>query len=207
MSEGMLVIAVIGIFAAVATTIGEIAVLSMFHMSAPEGSEGRSKRKKIHLGYFIGSGLGLLASVTIALVFRHFILFEHLCWLGIVPVAIGIYYLAFPVADREIVKTGTIMDKARTVLPSFGLYLVVAMALSIDDLGIFIPLLSVINPTGMILVAVIALANIAIIMIGSWHISNITSVKYYIDIIQRWLAPTLFIIIGVFVLAQGTIFV
>ena len=202
----MLAIIAVGLAAAVATTIGEIAVLTMFYISAPEGPEGKTKRKIIDLGYFIGSGLGILLSVVVALGFRHLIPFEYLCWLGAIPIAVGIFYLLRPVADREICKAGTVMDKLRTVLTPLGLYTMLAMVLALDDLTVYIPLLSVIGPVEMAAVLIIAVANIAVMIIGSRYIRNIASIKCHIDRIQRWLAPALFILIGLFVLAQGSLF-
>ena len=206
MPGGILAIAAIGIVAAVATTIGEIAVLTMFYISTPEGPEGRTKRRIIDTGYFIGSGLGILVSAAVALGFRHFVPFEYLCWLGIVPIAMGIHYLLRPVADREICKAGTLVDKMRSVLTPLGLYTMLAMVLTLDDLTVYIPLLSVISQTEMVLVLIIAVANIALMVSASRYIRNITSIKCHIDRIQRWLAPMLFILIGVFVLAQGSLF-
>ncbi len=203
----ILAIIALGVAAAVATTIGEFAVLTMFYISAPEGPQGRTKRKIIDTGYFIGSGLGILLSAIIALALKEFVSLNYLCWLGVIPVAVGIYYLLRPVADREICKAGFIMNTARTKLTSLGLYTVMALALSLDDLSIYIPLLSVSDPLEMALILIIAVANIAIMIIASRHISNISSVKCHIDKIQRWLAPALFILIGIYVLARGMMFI
>lgn len=199
-------IVAVGLAAAVATTIGEIAVLTMFYISAPEGPEGKTKRRIIDMGYFIGSGLGILLSAVVALGFRHLIPFDYLCWLGVVPIAVGIFYLLRPVADREICKAGTVMDKLRTMLTPLGLYTMLAMVLALDDLTVYIPLLSVVSPSGMAVILIIAVVNIAIMIVGSRYIRNIASVKCHIDRIQRWLAPALFILIGVFVLAHGSLF-
>ncbi len=202
----MSAIIALGITAAVATTIGEIAVLTMFYISSPEGPEGRTKRRIIDMGYFLGSGLGILLSAVIALSLRHFVSLDYLYWLGAVPVAVGVYYLLRPVADREMCKAGTLMGKARCRLSPLGLYTVLAMALAVDDLSVYVPLLSVLGPAEMAVILIIAVANIAIMILGSRYIRNISSIKCHIDKIQRWLAPVLFILVGVFVLAQGNLF-
>ena len=99
------------------------------------------------------------------------------------------------------------MNTARTKLTSLGLYTVVALALSLDDLGVYIPLLSVSDPFEIALILIIAVANIAIMIISSRYTSNISSIKCHIDKIQRWMAPTLFILIGIYVLARGMMYI
>lgn len=200
----IILIILAGAVAAMATTIGEIAVLTMFYLSAPEGPEGRRKRRAIDTGYILGSAVGLLISAAVAVILIQLPLEKILPWLGVIPVVIGLYYIFRPVADRGIYKAGKIMDKARSKLTSLALFTMVSLAMCIDDLGVFVPLLAVMEPVEMLVIVIIAILNFFFIVILSRRISNIASIKGHIDTLQQRVVPILFILIGIYIYVKGT---
>ncbi|HKM09149.1 MAG TPA: cadmium resistance transporter [Candidatus Methanomethylophilaceae archaeon] len=199
----IILILLAGAVAAMATTIGEIAVLTMFYLSAPEGQEGRKKRRTIDTGYILGSIIGLLVSLVVAVILIQLPIERFLPWLGAIPIVIGLYYIFRPVADRGIYKAGKVMDKARSKLASLALYTIVTLALCMDDLGVFVPLLAVMEPLEMLAIVLVAIANLLFIVLLSRRISNIASIKGHIDTLQQRVVPLLFILIGIYIYMKG----
>ena len=79
----------------------------------------------------------------------------------------------------------------------------IALALSFDDFGVYIPLLAMMEIQEILIIIFAAIVNIILVIYVSQRISNIAFIKHYLDQVSRWLIPIVFISIGLFVIISG----
>lgn len=199
----VLTILALGIVTAVATSLDEIVILVMFQGSASAGPDGRRRRKTIGLGYFIGSCLGVLIAVSIAIGLVQSPIQEYIFWLGLIPILMGLYSLIHPKDDNGLQVAGSLISKTRSSLTPVVQYIVIALALSFDDFGVYIPLLAMMEIQEILIIIFAAIVNIILVIYVSQRISNIAFIKHYLDQVSRWLIPIVFISIGLFVIISG----
>lgn len=193
---------VLGFVVALATNVDKVVVFSMFHSSVPRGLDGRYRRRIINLGCFIGSCFGLLIYASVILGIIQLPIQEYLFWLGLIPISMGAYFLIRP-GDNEIQTAGSTIGKTSSSLTPLIQYIVIALVLSIDDLGVYIPLVAEMGASEILIIMFVAIVNIILVIYVSQRISNISVIKRYLDKVGRWLIPFIFILIGSFILISG----
>ncbi len=197
------VIFALGIVTAIATSLDEIIVLAMFHGSVAPGPEGRHRRRIIGLGYFLGSLFGVFIFAGIAVGLVQFPVQRYIFWLGLIPILMGIYSLIHTKDDSELQTAGSIIGRTRGSLAPLAQYIIIALVLSFDDFGVYIPLLAVMRTQEILMIIFAAVINVILVIYVSQRISNLAVVKRYLDKVAQWLIPVIFILIGLFVIING----
>lgn len=161
------------------------------------------KRQAIERGYIIGSLLSITIYSTVALGLIQIPNHRLLSWMGAIPIALGIYALIRPKGvDAELEVAANISTRMSGFSPMLQ-FTVLAIVLSIDDFGVYIPLLTSMELGEIfIMIAVAVIGLIGIIAAGK-KISDTSSVKKMLDKVERWLVPVLFIVIGLYTLING----
>ncbi|MGE4212542.1 MAG: cadmium resistance transporter [Candidatus Methanomethylophilaceae archaeon] len=196
---------ILALLTVVATSLDEVVLLAMFYGTAPAGKAGSERRRAIGTGYIAGSILAVMISATVALGLVHIPNDRMLSWIGLIPLAMGIYALVRPKgAKEELEVAGTVAAHTKGFGPATQ-FAVLALILSFDDFGVYIPLLTGMELGEAMIMIIVAIVCIFGIAMAGKHISNVPSVKSILDRAERWLVPVLFIAIGAYTVIEGQI--
>lgn len=144
-----------------------------------------------------------MISATVALGLLQIPNNRLLSWIGIISLAMGIYALARPKSEKEELEVaGTVAFHTKNFGPAMQ-FAVLALMLSLDDFGAYIPLLAGMELGEALIMIVVAIVCIIGIVLAGRRISNFSSVKDILDKAERWLVPVLFIAIGAYTVIEG----
>jgi cadmium resistance protein CadD (predicted permease) len=196
---------ILALLTVVATSLDEVVLLAMFYGTAPAGTAGSDKRRAIGTGYITGSILAVMISATVALGLVQIPNNRILSWIGLIPLAMGIYALARPRgAKEELEVAGAVSAHTKGFGPAIQ-FAVLALVLSLDDFGVYIPLLAGMELGEALIMIVVAMVCIFGIALTGSRISSLSSVKNTLDKTERWLVPVLFMAIGAYTVIEGQI--
>jgi cadmium resistance protein CadD (predicted permease) len=194
---------ILALLTVVATSLDEVVLLAMFYGTVPSGRAGSDRRRAIGTGYITGSILAVMISATVALGLVQIPNNQLLSWIGIIPLIMGIYALARPNGEKEELEVaGTVAVHTKGFGPAMQ-FAVLALVLSIDDFGVYIPLLAGMELGEALIMIAVAITCIFGIALAGRRISKVSSVKNIVEKAERWLVPVFFIVIGAYTVIEG----
>ncbi|MEA4977554.1 MAG: cadmium resistance transporter [Methanomassiliicoccaceae archaeon] len=196
---------ILALLTVVATSLDEVILLAMFYGTVPADPYGTDRRRAIGRGYIVGSILAIMISATVSLGLVQIPDHSLLSWIGLIPIIMGVYSLIRPKGQKdELEVAGTVAEHTSGLAPTLQ-FVILALVLSVDDFGVYIPLLtSMVLGEALIMIITAIICVFIIAMIGR-RISDISSVKRILDKVERWLVPVLFIAIGAYTVLDGQI--
>ena len=181
------------IVAYVATNIDDIFVLIFLYASAVK----RSDFRKIMLGKYIGIytilGISFLASWGLG-----FIPEEYICFLGIIPILLGIkaYFDENRQDDSETSETAEREIKTALIASAA----IITIANSADNIGVYIPLFTEYTlPQMLVTVIVFAVMTFLWCILGE-KIATLAPVQNMIRKYKRIAIPLVYILLGIYIL-------
>ena len=190
---------ILALLTVVATSLDEVVLLAMFYGTVPSGRAGSDRRRAIGTGYITGSILAVMISATVALGLVQIPNNRLISWIGIIPLVMGIYALARPNGEEEELEVaGTVAVHTKGFGPAMQF-----AVLSIDDFGVYIPLLAGMELGEALIMIAVAITCIFGIALAGRRISKVSSVKNILEKAERWLVPVFFIVIGAYTVIEG----
>lgn len=184
----------------VATSIDYVIILLiLFSQTMKKG-----QLKSIVIGQYLGTailvGVSLLAAYSLTLVPSHWV-----GLLGLIPI-----YLGIRVWKREEDEDDeeNLLSRLSSGNPNrlFVTITVITLAAGGDNIGVYIPYFSTLNPSETVVMLVVFAILVAVLCYLSYRLAAVKTISETIENWERWIVPTVFIGLGILIMAENGTF-
>lgn len=158
------------------------------------------RTREVFLGHYVGFSLGLVAAVVGAVLAAE-LLQGWTFLLGVVPLGMGLWGLLRQPPE-------TTVEKLPVVSNSIGRTAVVAVAgigLSGENIAVFIPFFAGLSPSELALIVVVYTFGAGVVFLVASVVVSRVVVDGIPDLLDRWLVPTVLVLVGGYVVLTGWI--
>ncbi|ANU20656.1 cadmium resistance protein CadD [Planococcus plakortidis] len=184
----------------VATSIDYVIILLiLFSQTMKKG-----QLKSIIIGQYLGTsilvGASLLAAYGLTLVPTHWV-----GLLGLIPIYLGIkvWKREEEENDEEDLLSRLSSGKSNRL---FVTITVITLAAGGDNIGVYIPYFSTLNPSETIVMLVVFAIMTAVLCYLSYRLAAVKSVSETIEKWERWIVPVVFIGLGILIMVENGTF-
>lgn len=184
----------------VATSIDYVIILLiLFSQTMKKG-----QLKSIVVGQYLGTailvGVSLLAAYGLTLVPTHWV-----GLLGLIPIYLGVkvWKREEEENDEEDLLSPLSSGKSNRL---FVTITVITLAAGGDNIGVYIPYFSTLNPSETVVMLVVFAIMIAILCYLSYRLASFKSVSETIEKWERWIVPVVFIGLGILIMVENGTF-
>lgn len=176
-----------------------IILLILFSQTLKKG-----QLKSIVIGQYLGTailvGVSLLAAYGLTLVPPHLV-----GLLGLIPI-----YLGIRIWKREEDENNeeNILSRLSSGNPNRLFITITAITLAAggDNLGVYIPYFSTLNPSETIVMLIVFAILVAVLCYLSYQLASVKKVSKTIEKWERWIVPIIFIGLGLMILLENETF-
>ncbi len=184
----------------VATSIDYVIILLiLFSQTMKKG-----QLKSIVIGQYLGTailvGVSLLAAYGLTLVPTHWV-----GLLGLIPIYLGVkvWKREEEENDEEDLLSRLSSGKSNRL---FVTITIITLAAGGDNIGVYIPYFSTLNPSETVVMLVVFAIMIAILCYLSYRLASVKSVSETIEKWERWIVPVVFIGLGILIMVDNGTF-
>lgn len=158
------------------------------------------RRSEVLLGHYAGFGVGLTGAILGAL-FAAGVLGEWTVLLGVVPLGMGVYGLLVRHPETEFTEPTPLSGPTRRV----GVVTAAGIGLSGENLAVFIPFFAGLTTAELALVVALYLVSAGVLFVGALLAVAVLPTAEFPPWVDRWLVPTVLILVGLYVLGAGLV--
>ena len=155
---------------------------------------------EVLVGHYIGFSLGLAAAVFGAILAAE-LLQEWTFLLGLVPLGLGVWGLARQPPEATIEQS--------TVVPSstgrIGVVTVAGLGLSGENIAVFVPFFIELTPAELAVILVVYLVAAGVVFLAAFGAVARVVTDGIPDWLDRWLVPSVLVLVGGYVVVAGWI--
>lgn len=153
---------------------------------------------EVFIGHYVSFCIGLSLAVLGALVATE--LFEEWMYLiGILPLSVGIWGLL----DRPPEDVVEDAPAIPNVIGRIGVVMIAGLGISGENIAVYIPLLTGLSTAELLLIIGIYLVGAGLVFLFAYLIVHRVVTDGISERLDRWLVPTVLVIVGGYVLAMG----
>ena len=157
---------------------------------------------EVFVGHYIGFCVGLVVAVVGAVLAAE-LLQEWKFLLGIVPLCLGVWGILRQPPETSVEKLPAVPNS----LGRIGVVTVTGIGLSGENIAVFIPFFIDLSLSGLILISMVYLFGAGVVFLAALAIVSRVTVDRIPDSLDRWLVPTVLVLVGGYVILTGLIIV
>ena len=184
----------IGVWLFVVTHIDTLIVISVFC------ADNDYRIWEVFTGHYLAFCIGLTAAV-IASILAAELLQEWTFLLGLIPLSIGIWGLMRRPPETSIEEFPPVPNSIGRV----GVVTLAGIGLSGENLAVFIPFFVDLSPSELTFIVVVYLIGAGLVFLTALLIVYRAAVDGISERLDRWLVPTVLLVVGGYVLVTGLI--
>ena len=155
---------------------------------------------EVFVGHYLGFCLGLGAAVVGALVASE--LFQEWTFLlGLVPLGLGLWGLLSSPPETTVEQSPTVPDPAGRI----GVVTVAGIGLSGENIAVFVPFFADLSTGVLALIVALYVVGAGVVFLVALLVVYRFATEGIPDRLDRWLVPTVLVVIGSYVVATGLV--
>ena len=188
------------VVAYVATSIDYVIILLILFSQTLKKGQLRSIVIGQYLGTTILVGVSLLAAYGLTLVPPHWV-----GLLGLIPIYLGIRVWK---REEEEEDEENLLSRLSSGKPNrlFITVTVITLAAGGDNIGVYIPYFSTLNPSETIVMLVVFTILVAVLCYLSYRLASIKTISETIEKWEHWIVPIVFIGLGILIMMENGTF-
>jgi len=185
---------VVAVWLFVATNLDTLVVVSAFC------ADNDYRVWEVFVGHYVGFCLGLAAAVLGATVASH-LLAEWTFLLGVVPLALGLWGLFRQPPEATIDDSAVVPNSLGRV----GVVTVAAVGLSGENLAVYIPFFADLSTAELAAVVAVYLVGALVVFGAGLLVVYRVATNGIPKQVDRWLVPSVLVVIGTYVIITGVV--
>ena len=188
------------VVAYVATSIDYVIILLILFSQTLKKGQLRSIVIGQYLGTTILVGVSLLAAYGLTLVPPHWV-----GLLGLIPIYLGIRVWK---REEEEEDEENLLSRLSSGKPNRLFITVTAITLAAggDNIGVYIPYFSTLNPSETVVMLVVFTILVAVLCYLSYRLASIKTISETIEKWEHWIVPIVFIGLGILIMMENGTF-
>lgn len=188
------------VVAYVATSIDYVIILLILFSQTLKKGQLRSIVVGQYLGTTILVGVSLLAAYGLTLVPPHWV-----GLLGLIPIYLGIRVWK---REEEEEDEENLLSRLSSGKPNrlFITVTVITLAAGGDNIGVYIPYFSTLNPSETVVMLVVFAILVAVLCYLSYRLASIKTISETIEKWEHWIVPIVFIGLGILIMMENGTF-
>ncbi|ADD07594.2 transport protein (probable substrate cadmium) (plasmid) [Natrialba magadii ATCC 43099] len=153
---------------------------------------------EVLVGHYVSFCIGLSAAVVGAIVAAE-LLYEWTFLLGVVPLTIGLWGLISRPPETTIEELPAVPNSVGRI----GVVTVAGIGLSGENIAVFVPFFADLGPGELQLIVIVYLIAAGIVFLTALLLVYRVAIDGISDRLDRWLVPTVLVIVGGYVIVAG----
>ncbi len=155
---------------------------------------------EVLVGHYVGFCVGLVVAVFGAILAAE-LLQEWTFLLGIVPLSLGLWGLLRQPPETTVEELPTVPNS----LSRIGIVTVAGLGLSGENIAVFVPFFVDLSSSELILIIIVYLIGAGVVFLAAFVIVSRITTDGIPDWLDRWLVPTVLVLVGGYVVIAGWI--
>lgn len=157
---------------------------------------------EVFVGHYVGFCVGLVVAVVGAVLAAE-LLQEWTFLLGVVPLTLGVWGLLRQPPETTVETLPAVPNS----LGRIGVVTVTGIGLSGENIAVFIPFFIDLSASELIFISLVYLFGAGVVFLAALAIVSRVTVDRIPDSLDRWLVPTVLVLVGGYVVLTGLIIV
>ena len=157
---------------------------------------------EVFVGHYVGFCAGLIAAVVGATLAAE-LLQEWTFLLGFIPLSLGSWGLLRQPPETTVEKSPVVPNSFGRI----GIVTVAGLGLSGENIAVFVPFFADLSPAELALIIIVYLIGAGIVFLAGVVIVSRVAADGIPDWLDRWLVPTVLVLVGGYVVVTGWIIV
>ena len=157
---------------------------------------------EVFVGHYVGFCAGLIAAVVGATLAAE-LLQEWTFLLGFIPLSLGLWGLLRQPPETTIEESPVVPNSFGRI----GIVTVAGLGLSGENIAVFVPFFADLSPAELALIIIVYLIGAGIVFLAGVVIVSRVAADGIPDWLDRWLVPTVLVLVGGYVVVTGWIIV
>ncbi len=155
---------------------------------------------EVLVGHYVGFCVGLVAAVVGAILAAE-LLQEWTFLLGVVPLSLGLWGLLHQPPETTVEESLIVPNS----LGRIGVVTVAGLGLSGENIAVFVPFFVDLSPSELTLIIIVYLIGAGVVFLVAFVIVSRVATDGIPDWLDRWLVPTVLVLVGGYVVVAGWI--
>ncbi|WIV67374.1 cadmium resistance transporter [Natrialbaceae archaeon AArc-T1-2] len=155
---------------------------------------------EVLVGHYVGFCVGLAAAVIGAILAAE-LLQERTYLLGVVPLSLGLWGLLRQPPETTVEESPIVPNS----LGRIGVVTVTGLGLSGENIAVFVPFFVDLSPSELTPIIIVYLIGAGVVFLAAFMIVSRATSDDIPDWLDRWLVPTVLVLVGGYVVVAGWI--
>ena len=155
---------------------------------------------EVLVGHYVGFCVGLIAAVVGAILAAE-LLQEWTFMLGVIPLGLGLWGLLRQPPETTVEESPAVPNS----LGRIGVVTIAGLGLSGENIAVFVPFFATLPPFELALIIVVYLIGAGVVFLAAFVIVSRVVTDGIPDWLDRWLVPTVLVLVGGYVVVAGWI--
>lgn len=189
-------ILLVGVWLFAVTHLDTLLVISAFC------ADNHYRPWEVLVGHYVGFCVGLVVAVLGAILAAE-LLEDWTFLLGVIPLSLGLWGLFFQPPEITVEESPAVSNAFGRI----GVVTVTALGLSGENIAIFVPFFADLSRSELVLIIIIYLISAGVVFLAAFVVVSRIAADGISDWLDRWLVPTVLVLVGGYVVATGLIIV
>ena len=182
----------LGVTLFVVTHLDTVVVISAFC------ADNDYRAREVLVGHYLGFAIGLSAAVLGAILASE-LLREWTFLLGIVPLCVGLWGLVRRPPEASVESSRVVPNSAGRI----GVVAITGIGLSGENIAVYVPFFADLSTTELTVVVGLYLVGAGLVFLAARLLVSRVAVDGIPDRVDRWLVPSVLVLVGGYVVVTG----